>query len=370
MTPHQSKVILQARDLTRCYGEVWAVRGVSFEVYEGEILVLLGPSGCGKSTTLRILAGLERPQGGEISLKGKTIVDVLKGISLPTEKRNMGMVFQSFAVWPHMTVADHIAFPLLVRHYPRAEIPAKVQKALAFVNLSGMENRLATQLSGGQQQRLSLARALVYEPDILLLDEPLSNLDAKLRHQMRVELKKLQQKLGTTFIFVTHDQVEAMSLAHRVALIKDGQIEQIGTPEKLYENPSTAFVHSFLGNTVTFEGRWVNQAEDCFVEIADGFRIKPSVPAATGAYDKGVDKVLITIRPEDLELICQDRLPYDNEIIAELESVSNLGDGCETSLRGCGTEFVLHSRQRLRLRDGERVLLRINPEKVRIWPKR
>jgi iron(III) transport system ATP-binding protein len=370
MSPNQNKVVLRARDLTRRYGELWAVRGVSFEVYEGEILVLLGPSGCGKSTTLRLLAGLERPQDGEIFLKGKTVVDVSKGISLPPDKRNMGMVFQSFAVWPHMSVADHVAFPLLVRRFRQDEIRGKVERALAFVNLSGLEDRLATQLSGGQQQRLSLARALVYEPDILLLDEPLSNLDAKLRHQMRVELKKLQQKLGTTFIFVTHDQVEAMSLAHRVALLKDGQIEQMGTPDELYANPSTAFVHSFLGNTVSFEGKWVRHPQDCFVEIGDRFRINPSVRRATGANSEGVDRVLVTVRPEDFELMCENRPPHDNEIEAEIESVSNLGGCCEAALRACGTEFVLQSRQRLVLRDGERVLLRVDPDKVKIWPKR
>jgi iron(III) transport system ATP-binding protein len=368
VSPNQKKITLHVKDLSRCYGNVWAVRGVSFEVYEGEILVLLGPSGCGKSTTLRLLAGLERPQSGHISLKEKTIVDVSRGILLPPDKRNMGMVFQSFAVWPHMSVADHVAFPLKVRHCPQDEIRGKVERALAFVNLSGLEDRMATQLSGGQQQRLSLARAIVYEPDILLLDEPLSNLDAKLRHQMRVELKKLQQRLGTTFIFVTHDQIEAMSLAHRVALMKNGQIEQMGTPDELYEKPSTAFVHSFLGNTVSFEGKWVRQPQNCFVEIADRFRIKPIARGATGVNSGGVDRVLVTVRPDDLELICENRPPDDNEIEAELESVSNLGSCCEAALRACGTEFVLQSRRRLVLRDGERVLLRVDPDRVKIWP--
>ena len=363
------KVILRVQDLSRFYGSVRAVNRVSFEVYEGEILVLLGPSGCGKSTTLRVLAGLERPQDGRVSLKGKAIVDVAAGVFFPPEKRNMGMVFQTFAVWPHMTVADHVAFPLLVRHHPRQAIRAKVERALAFVNLSGLESRLATQLSGGQQQRLALARALVYEPDILLLDEPLSNLDAKLRHQMRVELKKLQQQLGTTFIFVTHDQVEAMSLAHRVALMKDGQIEQIGVPHDLYENPSTSFVHSFLGTTVTFEGEWLRKPEGCFVQLAGKFQLQAKMPNELPTGPARTDGVLVTVRPDDLELICEKRPPKDNEIEAEVESISDLGDRCETALRGCNAEFVLQSRKPLGIGDGERVLLRINPEKARIWPR-
>jgi len=367
MSLNGKKVILRVQDLTRFYGNVHAVNGVSFDVYEGEILVLLGPSGCGKSTTLRVLAGLERPQSGQVSLKGNAIVDVAGGIFFAPEKRNMGMVFQTFAVWPHMTVSDHVAFPLLVRRHPRKEIREKVEKTLAFVNLSGLESRLATQLSGGQQQRLALARALVYEPDILLLDEPLSNLDAKLRHQMRVELKKLQQTLGTTFIFVTHDQIEAMSLAHRVALMKDGQIEQIGLPDDLYENPSTSFVHSFLGTTVSFEGKWVQKPEGWFVQLAGKFRLKMPNELSAGPLMK--DHVLVTVRPDDLELICEKRPPRDNEIEAQVESISNLGDRCETAFRGCNAEFVLQTRKRLAIADGERVLLRINPEKAKIWPR-
>jgi ABC-type Fe3+/spermidine/putrescine transport system ATPase subunit len=281
----------------------------------------------------------------------------------------MGMVFQSFAVWPHMTVADHVAFPLLVRRYRKSDIQARVEKALSFVNLGGLEARMATQLSGGQQQRLALARALVYEPDVLLLDEPLSNLDAKLRHQMRVELKKLQQKLGTTFIFVTHDQVEAMSLAHRVAVMRNGRIEQIDTPDALYQRPATSFVHSFLGTTVTFEGKWATPSESGFVELTGGARLSLGAcrdPSNSGTAD---DWVLVTIRPDDFEIVCERRPPQDNEIEVEVESVSNLGDRCETAFRGCDTEFVLQTPKQSSLRDGDKVLLRIDPEKVKVWPK-
>ena len=244
--------IVSVRNLVKCYGDVRAVDGVSFDVYAGEILVILGPSGCGKSTTLRALAGLERPDSGEIVLNGKVVSDPQRGIFVPPEKRNTGMVFQSFAIWPHMTVEEHLTLPLRVRGFQRKERRSRVEQMIEFVDLTGLGPRNGTDLSGGQQQRLSLARALVYEPDLLLLDEPLSNLDAQLRQQMRVELKNLQAKLKATFLFVTHDQLEAMTLADRILVMQAGHIQQLGPPGELYKEPVTPFVHAFFGAKYPF----------------------------------------------------------------------------------------------------------------------
>jgi len=364
----KNKTILRIRGLTKQYGDVQVLRNISFEVSQGEILVLLGPSGSGKSTLLRLIAGLERADGGEIALRDKTIASVERGVFLPPEKRNLGMVFQSFAVWPHMTVAEHVGFPLMVRRCSKMDILHRVAKALEFVNLSGLENRLATELSGGQQQRLSLARALVYDPDILLLDEPLSNLDAKLRRQMRLELKLLQQRLGTTFVFVTHDQLEAMTLAHRVALMSDGCIEQIGDPSEVYDKPATSFVHTFLGTTVSFEGQWIEEGHGRFVQLLGGYRLRPTNTRSSGEQVQSSGRVQITVRPTDLRVIEEHREAKENEIEASVESIINLGDEYEVAFKACATEFLLQVPKALHLQERQRILLNVNAERMKIWP--
>lgn len=362
-----SGIILRVEGLSKRYGESWALRGIDFEVHQGEILVLLGPSGCGKSTTLRLLAGLERPDSGEIYLNGKTIVHTHDKLFLPSEKRNMGMVFQSFAIWPHLTVEEHVTFPLAVRRrVAKKDIRRKVSDALAFVNLTGLESRLATQLSGGQQQRLALARALVYEPDVLLLDEPLSNLDAKLREQMRTELKKLQEQLGTTLIFVTHDQLEAMTLAHRIALMKQGRFEQIGRPEDLYDHPATLFVHSFLGTTVTFEAEYTSDADGPCVRLAGGYRLRPE---AIGIEElKKTSRVSVAVRPNDLQLILDKSTADDNEIEAVVENIIYLGDIYEIAMAGCGAEFALPLKGPVRVSKKQKLVVRMNHKAIRVWP--
>ncbi len=228
-----------------------AVDGISLGVETGKLLTLLGPSGCGKTTTLRCLAGLERPQSGKIVIANKTMFDSERGIFVSPSDRGIGMVFQSYAIWPHMTVFENVAFPLRVardRRYSAAEIRDKVRRALDMVRMSGFETRPATQLSGGQQQRLAFARGLVREPQILLLDEPLSNLDAKLREQMRVELKRLQKRLGITTVYVTHDQSEALALSDEIAVFSAGRIIQRGTPQEIYRHPKSQFVADFIGS--------------------------------------------------------------------------------------------------------------------------
>lgn len=231
-----------------------AVDDISFDLPDGEFFTLLGPSGCGKTTTLRSIAGLEKPTAGTISIDGQKVYD--NKLLVPANKRGLGMVFQSYAVWPHMSVFENVAFPLRVadERPKRSEVKRRVHETLELVDLGGLGDRPATMLSGGQQQRLSLARALVREPKMLLLDEPLSNLDAKLRDRMRSELRVIQQHLGITTLFVTHDQVEALSMSDRVAVMNNGKIEQIGGPRDVYHDPVTAFVANFIGGANTLDG--------------------------------------------------------------------------------------------------------------------
>jgi iron(III) transport system ATP-binding protein len=234
-------------NVTKRFGGLTALKEVSFGIEEGHTLALLGESGCGKTTMLRCIAGLEEPSEGRISIAGKTVFDAAAGINLVPEERHLGIVFQSYAVWPHMTVAENVGFPLKVRRVRKAELRSRVEQILAMVGLGDRIDQPATQLSGGQQQRIALARALIHEPRLVLFDEALSNLDAQLREQMRMELKVLQDRLGFTAIYVTHDQAEAFGLAERVIIMNKGRIEAAGSPRDLFWRPPTAFVAKFLG---------------------------------------------------------------------------------------------------------------------------
>ena len=284
-------------------GEV-AVDGTTFEVKQGELLVLLGPSGCGKTTSLRLIAGLEEPDSGSISIHGRTVSDTAKGIFVPIEKRNIGMVFQSYAIWPHMSVHDNVAYPLRARRLKKREAAEKVDATLNLVGLEGMGSRSATRLSGGQQQRVALARALVFNPNLLLLDEPLSNLDAKLRLRMRVEFKDLQRRMGVTSVFVTHDQVESMALADRIVVMNHGRIEQVGTPEEIYTRPRSQFVSEFIGSINMIKARILTykdgdeeaEAEVAGIPNAVRCACSPDVHVSPG------DDVLLSIRPEAIAL--------------------------------------------------------------------
>jgi iron(III) transport system ATP-binding protein len=246
---------IEVENLTVRYGAATAVAGVSFQVQPGEQLTLLGPSGCGKTTTLRAIAGLERPSGGVIRIGGTTVYSSAARIDVPAEKRGLSMVFQSYAIWPHMSVFDNVAYGLRVRRVGAREIDAKVRAALALVQMAGFERRPASQLSGGQQQRVALARACVFSPQVLLFDEPLSNLDAKLRADMRIELRELQHRLGITSVYVTHDLEEALAMSDRIVVMRDGAIEQIGSPSDIYNLPRNAFVADFVGSANLIRGR-------------------------------------------------------------------------------------------------------------------
>src|SRR5216110_2344106 len=246
---------IDVKDLVVRYGEAVAVNGVSFTVGRGEHVTLLGPSGCGKTTTLRAIAGLETPSGGSIHIGGQTVYSAAERLNVPAEKRGISMVFQSYAVWPHMTVFDNVAYGLRVRKLPRAEVAAQVDRALDLVQMRQFTDRSASLLSGGQQQRVALARAIAFSPAVLLFDEPLSNLDAKLRAEMRVELRELQRRLDITSVYVTHDQEEALAISDRVIVMNVGVIEQIGTPEQIYNQPKNRFVADFVGSANLIRGR-------------------------------------------------------------------------------------------------------------------
>src|SRR3989440_4023173 len=240
------------------------IREASFTLEPGTFFTLLGPSGCGKTTTLRCIAGLETPDDGRIAVDGRVLFDAKARLNVPVEQRSVGMVFQSYAIWPHMTVAENVAFPFTVskqRRYSRAEIEEGVRRALQIVDLDGFEHRPAPQLSGGQQQRVALARAIVHEPRLLLLDEPLSNLDAQLRDEMRSELKRLQSKIGITTVYVTHDQSEALALSDQIAVIDRGNVTQIGSPQDIYFRPVNPFVARFVGATNLLSGRLIGVAD-------------------------------------------------------------------------------------------------------------
>jgi len=295
---------VEIEHLYKHFGEETAVKDVNLVVAEGEFVTLLGPSGCGKTTTLRCVAGLERPDGGEIRIGGEVVVSAEKGIYLNPEDRNIGMVFQSYAVWPHMTVFDNVAYGLRVRRVGSAELKSKTMRALDLVGLADFAERYATKLSGGQRQRVALARAIVYEPRVVLFDEPLSNLDAKLREQMRDELVRLQREVGITSIYVTHDQSEALVMSDRVVVMDKAVIQQIGDPQAIYSEPANTFVAGFIGVANLIEGKLLaseGDVSDVEIPCNDGgdpmrLRARTNQAIPLGGH------LSINIRPEDLTL--------------------------------------------------------------------
>jgi iron(III) transport system ATP-binding protein len=328
--------------------DVHAVRGINIEIAEGEFYTMLGPSGCGKTTTLRSLAGLEHPTEGTITINGKTVFSAEERVMVPPYKRDIGMVFQSYAIWPHMDVFENVAFPLreMRGRFSRTEIRDKVLKALSLVQLDGYADRPAPFLSGGQQQRLALARALVREPEVLLLDEPLSNLDAKLREETRTEIRDLVKRLGITTVYVTHDQLEALTMSDVVAVMEAGHIVQEGSPLEIYHEPKTRFVADFIGQTNFINGKVTalpNGSGIGIVETASG-PVQCLLPdgARTG------DVVVVVVRPEDLNLV----LPgasADNVLEGEVASAQFIGEAIEfrITLKDTALRLRLHSSVRL-----------------------
>jgi len=262
MQPQTPASAIDVENLSIRYGGVTAVSAVSFSAAIGQQLTLLGPSGCGKTSTLRAVAGLERPTAGLIRIGGKTVYDGAAGVNIPAERRGMSMVFQSYAIWPHMTVFDNVAYGLRVRNVTGADLKTRVHHALDLVKMGPYAERNASQLSGGQQQRVALARACAFSPTVLLFDEPLSNLDAKLRSEMRIELRELQHRIGVTSLYVTHDLEEALAMSDRIVVMRAGRIEQSGTPGEIYNYPRTAFVADFVGSANLVSGAVIPERTD------------------------------------------------------------------------------------------------------------
>ena len=313
-------------------GDKPALDGVTLAIEDGAFFTLLGPSGCGKTTLLRCIAGLEIPDSGEIRLDDRVLFSSAKGINVPPNRRDLGMVFQSYAIWPHMNVSENVAYPLTVRGrramYSRADIDRRVAELLDVIQIAHLANRKATMLSGGQQQRLAVARALVMEPPVLLLDEPLSNLDTRLREDLRVELTRIQERLGVTSIYVTHDQSEALAMSSSLAVMRDGAIEQLGTPEELYDYPRTRFVASFLGaaNLIEARVRTADNGEaDLFRFGAETFWGARFDAMGRVPFHPG-DRVSAALRPEGVQVIPRVETGTEDAWSGAIESVQFLGD--------------------------------------------
>jgi len=346
---------IHVESLVKQFADNRALDDVSFSVREGELFTLLGPSGCGKSTTLMSIAGFQSPEQGRIAVGADVVFDVSSRVNMPAERRNLGIVFQSYAVWPHMTVFGNLAFPLKVRKTKRAAIRTRVHEVLELVEMESFGDRYPHQLSGGQQQRVALARALVYSPSVLLLDEPFSNLDAKLRERARAWVKELQARLGLTTIFVTHDQDEALSMSDRVAVMSQGEVQQIGTPEEIYRRPSNRFVAGFVGRVNLLSGQVAAWERGRVALELDGGR-KLWVDAEQAPPPQS--RLTLAVRPEALRVEAAETstLNGSNTLDASVRSVAFLGDRYQLELDAGGLALTA---QVSRLVLGERVKVHI-----------
>jgi len=363
---------LRIQDLSKRFGKVLAVDGLNLEIREGEFFTLLGPSGCGKTTTLRMVGGLERPDAGEIYLGERCLVSHAQGVFVKPERRDMGMVFQSYALWPHMTVFENVSYPLKLRRVKGPVVRERTRAALELVGLGGLEERPATALSGGQQQRVALARALVFSPRILLLDEPLSNLDARLREEMRRELKALQRRVGVTVLFVTHDQMEALSLSDRIGIMNRGRLEQVGAPEEVYYRPATPFARDFLGKVFALTGKIVAADDDGFdVELKDlaapPVCVRASRPVLENTWTTGKE-VMVAIRPEQITLSCSVADGKRNVLAVTLQASQFLGDRYEYTVAVGSESRVLTTPASQPLKPGQKIYLELDPEAITLWP--
>jgi ABC-type Fe3+/spermidine/putrescine transport system ATPase subunit len=369
----ESQVAMRLERLWKTYPGATqpAVQGLTLDILDGEIATLLGPSGCGKSTTLRMVAGLETADEGSIYFGGKAVAVASRRFALPPEKRNVGMVFQSYAIWPHMTVEENVAFPLKARHFPRNEIKPRVRQALELVGMAGFEKRPGPLLSGGQQQRVALARALVTEPRVLLLDEPFSNLDAKLREQMRIEVKLLQKRLNIAVLFVTHDQVEALSLSNRIALMNHGVIQQQGSPRLLYEEPANEFVRDFVGKTLLLKGT-VHSANPSGL-LAIALCGAPDCIVFGRTYDpegaKNGQDISIGVRPEDVEILAANSAQTPSGMLrGVVRATLFVGERVEYQVDVEGQrELVVHGDRHAAIDEGVLVWLRLRPDGHTAW---
>jgi ABC-type Fe3+/spermidine/putrescine transport system ATPase subunit len=362
------EMLLQVGGVSRYYGESAAVDHIDLDIRRGEVFALLGASGCGKSTTLRMIAGLEPVDEGSVVMAGRTLADARTGRSLAPERRDIGIVFQSYAVWPHMSVAKNVEFPLKVRRVPRAERRERVARVLELTGLADWADRPATALSGGQQQRVALARALVYEPQLVLLDEPLSNLDAKLRRQMRREIRRLNRELGVTMLFVTHDQDEAFAVADRVGVMNGGRLEQVGSPAEMYDSPATPFVRDFLGRTFSFEGSLVRADGQAKVVLDPGVGSEITPLSDVDLDGSAEQRVRAYIRPEYVEVLPLMDTTAPNHLVGEVVAADYLGDRMEYRVKVGDSAATLTASREVPHAINDRVTVRVDPARITVWP--
>jgi len=355
---------IEIKNLFKRFKKVVAVNRIQLEVNEGEMLTLLGPSGCGKTTTLRCIAGLEKPEEGDIIIDGKPMLS--EGFVQPSN-RGIGMVFQNYAVWPHMKVFNNIVYGLKLMKISRQSIKERAQQVLELVGLDGLEDRYPSQLSGGQQQRVALARALVSNPKVLLLDEPLSNLDAKLREELRFEIKSLVRRMGITSVYVTHDQAEAMVISDRVAVMESGNVVQIGTPQEIYEKPANRFVADFIGTMNFMSGEVVQVLQDedaAYVHTEFSEKMLCTTPDTT-AITPG-QKVYASIRPEDVEVFTEPPQARENLFKGTIVHKAYLGNFLYFFINIDSTMIRVQVPHHLPQEEGQELHLFLNPQKCTI----
>jgi iron(III) transport system ATP-binding protein len=356
--------MVHIQNLEKYFGEdeerVHVLKGVSLEIPEGSLYTFLGPSGCGKTTTLRCVAGLEKPESGRINIDGKTVFSSQEGVYVAANRRPIGMVFQSYAIWPHMTVFENVAYPLTIRRVRKSDIKQKVEGVLKVVGLQGLEDRPAPKLSGGQQQRVAFARALVNEPKVLLLDEPLSNLDAKLREQMRFEIKALQRRVNITTIYVTHDQAEALAISDQIAVMHGGKLIEVGSPYQLYQHPRRRFTATFLGLTNLIEGKVLDPGGDSTpgrIETKKGvLNFVPGIPLRRN------QAAIISIRPEHIELSKQKPEQAVNVVEGKVTEAIFMGDAYHCQIAVGDTLIRVHTHPFASVNEGDKVYLQLDPD--------
>jgi len=352
---------IEIQNLFKRFKSVVAVNHIQLEVNKGEMLTLLGPSGCGKTTTLRCLAGLERPEEGDIVIDGKPMLS--EGFVHPS-KRGIGMVFQNYAVWPHMKVFNNVVYGLKIQRMSKQSIQEKAQQVLELVGLTGLEDRYPAQLSGGQQQRVALARALVSNPKVLLLDEPLSNLDAKLREKMRFEIKSLVRRMGITSVYVTHDQAEAMVISDRIAIMDSGNVVQIGTAQEIYEKPANRFVADFIGTMNFMSGEVVQVLQDTdAVYVRTEFSEKMLCKTDSITETTPGKKVYASIRPEDVEVFTQPPQATENLFKGTIVNKAYLGNFLYLFVNVDGTMIRVQLPHHMPQEEGQELYLFLNPQK-------
>jgi len=347
--------MIELRNVTKRYGSIVANDHINLGILRGELMTLLGPSGCGKTTALRCITGHLTPEEGRVFIDGEDVTNV------PTHKRELGMVFQNFALFPHMTVYENVEFPLMIRNLPKARRREMVMDALQLIRMGEYAKHYPRQLSGGQQQRVGLARALVYRPKVLLLDEPLSNLDAKLREEMRFEIKDLQRRLGITAVYVTHDQAEALALSDRVAVMNQGRIEQVGTPDEIYDQPSSQFVADFIGLSDFIEGTVLDIEGERAIVAVDELRF--AVPASSRIRPR--ERLLFFIRPNDIELFPPEYVGGENTFDGVVRKMTYLGDKIDYRIVVGNLELRVQTDGKVRFAEGDSVRVQLPVDRCR-----